>query len=637
VADVRFVKIELHGYGPFRDKVEYDLARRGLVALVGENKDDPGASSNGSGKTTLLMAPLWVLTGETDWRPQGGGGRGLRKEVVNEQSERATGRLWLESYGTQLMIERRIGAGGHKLKVEVDGKDQTKQDLAMTQAVIDKYVDTALLSRVIFFGQLDTSSLLDMTDAKRKDLIGRVISLDIWDRASKEAYAKVKAISSKVEQDAGALRMARENLESTKKELGEAQQKLKQHDSQKSGELKKIANSVDRNVRNTVYEIPLEQDDVDELKAIIADAEKVRGQVYSSNERDVMTRVAELKVLAEKWYGQLEQIKADAKRTNDHYANVETGEWLCPTCKQMVRLDEAERDRLLALKEDELKSLRESYVSVKQSHTAAINEYNKANESVERIRQEAEKAKEEHEEAVKAASADVSKANAVLSANSTWVAKSEASNPWVELVASCEAKIVSLQDKIKALEADQEGSADKLSTYNTLKAAFGRNGIQSYVVECALGDLGTRAAGYLDTMTSGYLRLEISGTSETAKGDLREKISFRFWVRRVDGSYVERTIQQLSGGQRRRFTVAMSLAYADFAAERVGLRSNMIVLDEILQHLDSLGRQMFQAAVLDQLGRESVFVISHDAEMTGLFDTVDRVEMSADVARVERG
>ena len=43
----------------------------------------------------------------------------------------------------------------------------------------------------------------------------------------------------------------------------------------------------------------------------------------------------------------------------------------------------------------------------------------------------------------------------------------------------------------------------------------------------------------------------------------------------------ERSIRQLSGGERRRIALALALGFADLTAGRGQLRCNLIVLDEV--------------------------------------------------------
>jgi hypothetical protein len=55
------------------------------------------------------------------------------------------------------------------------------------------------------------------------------------------------------------------------------------------------------------------------------------------------------------------------------------------------------------------------------------------------------------------------------------------------------------------------------------------------------------------------------------------------------GGRVQRSLRQLSGGERRRAALALALAHADLASSRGGVDCDLLVLDEVLQHLDGEG------------------------------------------------
>ena len=54
-------------------------------------------------------------------------------------------------------------------------------------------------------------------------------------------------------------------------------------------------------------------------------------------------------------------------------------------------------------------------------------------------------------------------------------------------------------------------------------------------------------------------------------------------MRNPDGTLVERSVRQLSGGERRRLALALALGFARLTANRGNLRCNVIVLDEVLR------------------------------------------------------
>lgn len=52
-------------------------------------------------------------------------------------------------------------------------------------------------------------------------------------------------------------------------------------------------------------------------------------------------------------------------------------------------------------------------------------------------------------------------------------------------------------------------------------------------------------------------------------------------ARTPDGSWQTRALTQLSGGERRRVALALSLGYAALARSRGRMRANLLVLDEV--------------------------------------------------------
>ena len=112
-------------------------------------------------------------------------------------------------------------------------------------------------------------------------------------------------------------------------------------------------------------------------------------------------------------------------------------------------------------------------------------------------------------------------------------------------------------------------------------------------------------------------------------------------MRRAEGGWAERSVAQLSGGEWRRLALALSLAFADFAKQRTALGCNLLVLDEVMAHMDAEG-QRAMASVLQELGGgiDTVLVIAHglrDENLYGLFDAVDTVEKVADASQVRIG
>ena len=108
-------------------------------------------------------------------------------------------------------------------------------------------------------------------------------------------------------------------------------------------------------------------------------------------------------------------------------------------------------------------------------------------------------------------------------------------------------------------------------------------------------------------------------------GASAEKIEKIVHAHGADGARARRSLRQLSGGERRRAALALALAHADLAASRGGVHCDLLVLDEVLQHLDAEGIARV-AAALRAMPRGTVLLTSQaDSATSHLFDTVDRV------------
>lgn len=88
---------------------------------------------------------------------------------------------------------------------------------------------------------------------------------------------------------------------------------------------------------------------------------------------------------------------------------------------------------------------------------------------------------------------------------------------------------------------------------------------------------------YLDALSDGALQLRLS-----MDGD---RVVKRASARAADGGFRDRSLSQLSGGQWRRASLSLELAFVELARQRGRFSCNLLVLDEVLSQLDSYGRE----------------------------------------------
>ena len=123
-------------------------------------------------------------------------------------------------------------------------------------------------------------------------------------------------------------------------------------------------------------------------------------------------------------------------------------------------------------------------------------------------------------------------------------------------------------------------------------------GVINYLIEGLLRDLESITRSFLRELAPS-LELELrpwraagrAGDKDAAPAAaVVEQIEKVVRVR-VPGSAQTRpcAVKQLSGGERRRVALALALGFSGLAARRGLLRSNLLVLDEVTQHLDAEG------------------------------------------------
>jgi DNA repair exonuclease SbcCD ATPase subunit len=141
-----------------------------------------------------------------------------------------------------------------------------------------------------------------------------------------------------------------------------------------------------------------------------------------------------------------------------------------------------------------------------------------------------------------------------------------------------------LEGRVQEIQGTKNESEVQSKLMTELSEAFGSRGIQTFLLQNTVSLLEQTAQHYLDQLSDGAQRLQLSLES----GD---RIIRRAYVR-GDGEqpFKERPLAALSGGQWKRCSLSLSLAFADIVARRGRFRSSICVFDEPLTHLDQSGR-----------------------------------------------
>jgi DNA repair exonuclease SbcCD ATPase subunit/DNA repair exonuclease SbcCD nuclease subunit len=643
VTNLQLTSITVEGFGPFREKFTYPLHDRGLVLLRGINKDG-GSDSNGSGKSSLAMAALWALTGSVDPRPLEDS---KVSDVVNDSSKVARVSVRGSLNGVDFAITRTktpTKAGG--LTFFLGGEDMSTQTAKETQELIDESlgVSPSILARTMFHGQHSLNELLEASDAKLKDELSLVVPLATWQAAVAESRKKMRDADKRAAELQGMLSirsgdfdLIRRRLERVESELETTKGHFEKTNAMLQASIAELGGVVGGDVQ------PME--DFEELEKSMMEASQLAADVELElkswvGERDknllrsqeeVEKAISSLAAATTDW--QSAQLEVDKAKFRYDAAKERVGtlgeSWgvefssdlpssislpaTCPTCHQPISEDAADHDHSL---------IKESIERDIGNVIRALKETEVALEGAERSLQATERRRKE-------AAAQVSANKAMLDIGSTdWrksisaleekLAKARAQKEEKSSHLSDRAKLAGRQSKIESLQAsirNEESNLqqarlrvdsvrteysdceellkqlqckqnDEMATSKMMKSlaeALGQRGVQTFVLQNAVTSLQTAAQLFLDDLSDGAQRLQLSLDS----GD---RISRRALIRGADGCYVERPLASLSGGQWRRCSLALQLGFADWVARRGKLRPSFCVLDEPLTHLDRSGR-----------------------------------------------
>ena len=629
-AAVTIDEVVLNNFGPFFGEHKISWGKRGVTFVDGAVEN---GSSNGSGKTTLIYAPVWALTGETDPRPLGSSRKGLTKEMISDGQKSSSVVVTGSVSGRPFKISREVKKANTSLQFLLDGVNMTQQDTKMTQSVINDHLRTDLLIPAGWQSQHTEQSVLEMTDTAAKSRLGALVDLSVW----RDCHAEAAMLRKDAEQSQ--LRLSG-SVEAKLYELNKAEASISQVgvDEWEKGRQKSLLAAKEKiqklQERRKELAVPY---DIGELKKKLKIESMHTAELAEAIGDEALAKSQVDKLLAEQFQCKTDGTKA-RQDLNLKKESAEAG--VCHACGQKTEPEGAQ----------------EAIIQATQKLSDAADRWRKVSSDIEQARQKAAsaeiklmKAREsdrERRDFVQKMQEQLSESREIETQIALVDGEIVAEKKVLRSIEDQENPIVAIQKReaarAKELAADIAEEKSKLAQLKVdiaqlkvCEAACGNQGIPAYIIETTLDSLCERMSSYLDVLSDGRLMVSLSATSTLKSGKMAEKISRTIKVKK-GSEYVERDIRSLSGGQRRRCALASHLAYVELAAERSGVSISSMVMDEVTQHLDPEGRR----AVLDAargLGRETVWVISHDSDLADLASSVVMIKQKAGSSKIIDG
>lgn len=184
-----------------------------------------------------------------------------------------------------------------------------------------------------------------------------------------------------------------------------------------------------------------------------------------------------------------------------------------------------------------------------------------------------------------------------------------------------------LRVKRKQLTAERDEAALLAGRLKRLEEAFGRKGVQAWLIDQALPEIQDHANELLDRLTGGSMRVSFS-TQKALKS--RDGMAETLDIKISDG-LGERPYENYSGGEKFRVNFAIRLALSQVLARRAGASLKTLVIDEGFGTQDPEGRQRLVEAInAVQKDFACILVITHVDELRDAFPS--RIEVAKSVA-----
>jgi exonuclease SbcC len=195
-------------------------------------------------------------------------------------------------------------------------------------------------------------------------------------------------------------------------------------------------------------------------------------------------------------------------------------------------------------------------------------------------------------------------------------------------VGACQQKLDHCSSLERAKE-ERRGSLIQISRekgiYAELAGAFGKKGIQAFIIESAIPEVEQEANRLLGRMTDNRMQVKIETQRETKKGETIETLDIK-----ISDELGVRSYEMYSGGEAFRINFALRIALSKLLARRAGAPLLTLIIDEGFGTQDQSGLGKLVEAI-NSIGDdfEKVIVITHLAELKDDFPACIEVTKTA--------
>ena len=584
------------------ETAEIDLNKTGNILVGGiNNNPDDNAKSNGCGKSSLFSALCWCLTGETV-----SGAKDVANIYLNGKTEVS---ITFDLDGNSYKITRTKNPSN--LFIYINGENKSGKGIRDTSELLEEYIpqlSSSLINSVIILGQGLPQRFTNNSPSGRKEVLEKLSNSDFMITDLKERLSKRKITlldqQRQLQDDnltnSTSIKLNNDNIRLLTEELNTLESKE---------DLIISLNKVESRLDELSEEI-IEFEELDEVFQETFSDKNLEYTKINNEYLDALNSVEQVDTKEQE--DKLLDLKSEYKLLNNKIRELENVTDICPTCGQKLpNVTKFDTTDLRIELDNKLKS-----ISTLEQEIDDINIKNKNNISL--CKQLFDEKINDIKEDLDIIKTDIVENNKKLqSINNTKVELEKEKLDIENRINSLEENILYRKNKILDLTEKNKKLNEKLYNNNEqLDIINERISINSKMQTLVKRDF----RGYLLNNVISFIEMQAKTYSLVVFGT--DKLSFKLNNNNIDIAYDNKDYSVLSGGEKQKLDIIIQFAIRDMLCTFLDFSSNILVLDEITDSLDSIGvNNIFDLIDSNLNDVEVVYIISHH---------VDELEIPAD-------
>ena len=506
---------------------------------------------NGAGKSTILDALCFGLFGKPF--------RNINKPQLLNSVNGGSCEVEVEFRIGSKEVKVVRGIKPNKFEIYINGK-MYNQDANVRD--YQKYLEQQILklnyrsfTQVVILGSSTFIPFMQLKARHRREVVEEILDIQIFSLMNMLVKQRMKTIAEDIREMDYSIKLNREKISLQEKYISE----VKQNKDKLVEEKTLLISSNEEEVFNRNLENNKLNQEKDKWLTEIADKDKVVSTMSKLNN--------------------LKSTLREKKNSNAKMVEFFENNDICPTCEQT--LDNSEE--MIALKEKEVSKFSTALKELEDKITESKGRQKIINEIVEKIRESEVQVAKNNQSIVQ-----LEKFNAKLSSEIEQLVDEELSKSDYD-------KLKRLNKKMKGLDEQKSKLREDQTYADAVRNMLQDTGIKTKIIKQYLPIMNKLINTYLTSMEF-YVNFTLNENfEETIKSRYRDEFTYA----------------SFSEGEKMRIDLALLFTWRAVAKMKNSTNTNLLILDEIFDSsLDGTGTDEF-LKILNTLGDENVFVISH--------------------------